>query len=214
MTATRVLTASPVPAALVLDADGRLLVADVERYLAACRRTAHPLLTATTQELVREALDAIDHQAPDDVPPPAPATALELELPRGLWRILPDWALTVRRPRGLDGVARLRITTARHLELTALVLEHYGWGQTQPSSQDEPRTRTPGGRRCILGAQIILLRLGYGTENTINAAGAVLDTLLRDRGVQASYHRWNDLPSTTREQAMALLRDAAAAARR
>lgn len=188
-----------IPAGLVLDADGRQLVAEVERYLAARRRTAHPLVTATTEELVRAALGT---------PATGPAAAVaDLPLPGGLWRHLPDWTLAAWRPRSTFPVD-VPLTAAQHLELTALVLERYGWtGTGAPADQQR-------GRRCILGAQILLHRIGYGSADTIATAGAHLNGLLRARGISTPYPQWNDQPHVTRDQALALVRAAAVAARR
>lgn len=202
MTTTLAPAASTVPAPLVLDDDGRLLVAEIERYLTARRRTAHPLVTATTEELIRQALAELGTAPAAAAPGPAAST-----LPRGLWRVLPDRLLALHPGRRGVGVARLRISTAEHLELTALVLERWGWSQTGS------RIRTGSGRRCILGAQAAVFRLGYGTEDTAAAAGAHLNAVLRSRGIHRSYPAWNELRDVNRDQVLALVRDAATAAR-
>lgn len=179
--------------------DAALLVREIEQYLAARgRATAHPLVTATTEELVRAALAELDSEPPPD---PGP------QLPGGLWKVLPDRLLALHPGRRGEMVQRLRITTAEHLELTALVLERWGWAQTGG------HVRTTGGRRCILGAQRVLFALGYGTQDTAITAGAHLNATLRARGIHQSYPAWNELPGTTRDQVLTLVRDAAAAAR-
>lgn len=190
----------------LVDEMAAALVADIDRYLAARRRTAHPLVTATTEELVRAALAELDtrHGRAVDVDDPA---AADSRLPGGLWRVLPDRLLALHPARRGEGVARLRITTAEHLELTALVLERWGWAKTPGN------WRTTGGRRCILGAQAAVYRLGYGTDDTVAAAGAHLNAILRSRGIRETYPRWNDQPHVTRDQVLALVRDAATAAR-
>jgi hypothetical protein len=177
------------------------LVADIDRYLVARRRTAHPLVTATTEELVRTALGNLP-TAPAATGPATP------ELPRGLWRVLPDRLLALHPARRGEGVQRLRISVAEHLELTALVLERWGWSKTGR------HIRTGAGRRCILGAQYAVFRLGYGTEDTAVAAGAHLQAVLARRGVRVPFPQWNDSADVTREQVLAVVRDAAAAARR
>lgn len=184
------------------DVDARLLVREIEQYLAARgRATAHPLVTATTEELVRQVLAEPDAR-------PAAAPDRGAELPGGLWRVLPDRLLTLHPGRRGEAVQRLRISVAEHLELTALVLERWGWTQTGE------HIRTVGGRRCILGAQRVLYALGYGTEDTAIAAGAHLDAALRARGVRQTYPAWNEEPGVTREQVLDVVREAAAAARR
>jgi hypothetical protein len=198
LTAASSTATSSVPAALLLDDDGRRLVAEVERYLAARRRTAHPLVSLTTEELVRAALGT---------GPAAPAEDVAaLPLPGGIWRHLPDWTLAAWRPA--TPATGLVLTTAQHLELTALALLRYGWTGTGAPAH---RQRGP---RCILGAQTLLYRLGYGSADTVTAAGIHLNALLRERGISSPYFLWNDQPGTTRDQALALVRAAAVAARR
>lgn len=179
------------------------LVADIDRYLAARRRTAHPLVTATTEELVRAALAELDNR-----PTSAAASAAVPQLPRGLWRVLPDRLLALHPGRVVERSARRQITVAEHLELTALVLERWGWAQTPTG------WRTAGGRRCILGAQAALFHLGYGNEDTATAAGAHLNAVLRARGIRQPFPFWNDQSHVGCDQALALVRDAAIAARR
>ncbi|MYS22057.1 hypothetical protein GTW78_18125 [Streptomyces sp. SID4948] len=186
-----------------LDGIGELaagLVDEITRYLAEQRHTAHPLVTATTQELVA---DALATRTPA-VPAAVPAGPV---LPGGLWRLLPDRLLSLHPARRGEGIARLRITTAEHLDLTALVLERWGWGQTGS------RTRSAIGRRCILGAQHAIFRLGYGTEHTAVDAGRQIQAVLTDRGITTPYPQWNEQAHVGAEQALAVVRAAAATAR-
>ncbi|MBM9504824.1 DUF6197 family protein [Actinacidiphila acididurans] len=201
-TATLPRTTPAPPAAPDAELDAAALVREIEQYLAARgRATAHPLVTATTEELVRQALAELDAPAPE-------STGTGPALPGGMWRMLPDRLLSLHPARRATGVERARISVAEHLELTALVLQRWGWAQTGG------RIRTMGGRRCILGAQRVLYALGYGTEDTAIAAGAHLNAALRARGVRQSYPVWNEHSDVDREQVLALVRDAAAAARR
>ena len=184
-----------------LGADGGLdLVAEVTRYLAAQR--SEP---ATARELVTPATPGCDEPA---ALPPATAGTLPAgaTLPRGLWRVLPDRLLSLHPARRGEAVARLRITPAEHLALTALVLEQWGWAQTGD------RIRTAGGRRCILGAQRVVFCLGYGTEDTATSAGDHINTVLRARGVALPYSRWNEQPHVSADHALTVLRAAAALA--
>ncbi|MFJ2635811.1 hypothetical protein ACIO6U_28205 [Streptomyces sp. NPDC087422] len=176
------------------------LVADIEHYLAARKRTAHPLVTATTDELVREALATL---------PTGPAARPETGavLPGGIWRILPDRLLALHPARRGEGVQRLRITVAEHLELTALVLERWGWAKTGR------RTRTTGGAVCVLGAQKTLYRLGYGSQDTAVEAGRHIQNTLTARGIREPFWVWNDALTTNRDQVLAVVRDAATGAR-
>ncbi|MDX2733568.1 hypothetical protein [Streptomyces sp. PA03-2a] len=178
----------PVPADAGVDA--ARLIREIEQYLAVrTRTTAHPLVTKTTAELIAEALGT-----------QAPAAAPALELPGRMLRILPDWVLQfpiVRHRHGGTG----HITVAEHLELTALVIERFGWAQNTH--------RTTGGRRCILGAQAVLYRLGHGDESTVAAAGQRLQAVLAARGCTLTYAKWNDIPGRTQDDVLALIRTAA-----
>ncbi|WP_327160538.1 hypothetical protein [Streptomyces zaomyceticus] len=178
------------PADLTVDAAA--LIADIERYLAdQAPRTAHPLVTKTTAELVAEALAGPvgDEQA-------APA----LTAPSRLWRIIPDWALALTPARRFHGAGRA-ITVTQHLELTALVLQQYGWHRGG--------LRSRGGARCIVGAQAVLYRLGYGDEETAVAAGKRLQNVLRRRGIDEPFHAWNDRRQRDLGDVLGLIREAA-----
>ncbi|MFE7510177.1 hypothetical protein ACFU8I_02950 [Streptomyces sp. NPDC057540] len=178
------------PADLAVDAAA--LIADIEAYLAEqAPKTAHPLVTKTTAELVAEAL-----QAPAADPD---TTAPALAAPARWWRIIPDWALALTPARHLHGAGR-QITVTQHLELTALVLQQYG--------HHRGGLRSRSGRRCILGAQAVLFRLGYGDEATAEAAGRAMQNILRRRGVEEAYHAWNDHGERTLDEVMTLIREA------
>ncbi|MFC8012297.1 DUF6197 family protein [Streptomyces cinereoruber] len=188
------LTAPAIPAS-ELAAEAALLVREIEQYLTArVRTTAHPLVTKTTAELIAEALGTA----------PATAAAPVLAAPARALRILPDWALNFPLLRQLHGDGR-QISVAEHLELTALVIERYGWHRGA--------LRSTSGRRCILGAQAVLFRLGYGDEHVARAAGHRLQAALADRGISEPYHRWNDATGRTRTEVLALIRTAATTAR-
>ncbi|MFD8639520.1 hypothetical protein ACFV14_04335 [Streptomyces zaomyceticus] len=188
------LTAPAVPAPELAD-EAALLVREIEQYLTArTRTTAHPLVTKTTAELIAEALSAT----------PVASAAPVLTAPARALRLLPDWVLNFPMLRQLHGGGR-HISVAEHLELTALVIERYGWHRGA--------LRSTSGRRCILGAQAVLFRLGYGDETTALAAGHRLQTVLAARGISEPYHRWNDATGRTREEALALVRTAATRAR-
>ena len=180
--------------------EGVDVVAEVTRYRAAQRPERAPV-----RELVSPA--ALGTDEPYALPsalagnPPAAVT-----LPRGLWRVLPDRLLSLHPARRGEAVARLRITPAEHLALTALVLEQWGWAQAGD------RIRTAGGRRCILGAQRVVFCLGYGTEDTATTAGDHINTVLRARGVALPYSRWNEQPHVSADHALTVLRAAAALA--
>ncbi|MDX3536188.1 hypothetical protein PV721_17770 [Streptomyces sp. MB09-01] len=181
-----------------LDVTADVLVGEIERYLAARVRTAHPLVTKTTAELVAEALGELAAS-----PAPVAAPAPQLRPPAALLRHLPDWCLSLPVVRAWHGGGRY-LTAAESLELTALVIEAFGWAR---GSQ-----RDHQGGRCIFGAQYALHRLGYGDVHTMRLASGYLQNTL---GAEAgSYQVWNSHPDRTREQVLALVRAAAANARR
>ncbi|MFF6774765.1 hypothetical protein ACFY8W_14540 [Streptomyces sp. NPDC012637] len=187
------LTIPAVPAPELAD-EAALLVREIEQYLTArVRTTAHPLVTKTTAELIAEALGTAPTPAAPVLTPPARAL-----------RLLPDWVLAFPLLRQLHGAGR-QISVAEHLELTALVIERYGWHRGA--------LRSASGRRCILGAQAVLFRLGYGDETTALAAGHRLQAVLAARGISEPYHRWNDATGRTRAEVLDLVRTAAAHAR-
>jgi hypothetical protein len=190
---------------VLIDDLARELVTDVERYVAArgrTVRTAHPLVSRATEDLVREALAGLPAPAAHGARPEDGTV-----LPGGIWRVLPDRLLALHPGRRNEGVKRLRITVAEHLELTALVLQRWGWAKT-------PRGwRTASGRRCILGAQAVIYRLGYGTEDTAAVAGAHIQAVLTGRGITTPFWTWNDQSHVSGDQVLAVVRDAAAAAR-
>jgi hypothetical protein len=195
MNTTHTPTPAPAPPTET-DAFAADLIGEIELYLAAQPHPAHRLVTATTDQLVHDALTTLT--------PPATGAPEGVPLPGGLWRLLPTRLLSLHPARRGEGVARLRITTAEHLDLTALVLERWGWAKTGS------RIRTGAGRRCILGAQYAVFRLGYGTEDTATTAGHHIQAVLTARGIQMPYPQWNEQPHVSGEQALAVVRAAAA----
>jgi hypothetical protein len=174
--------------AALADLDLTSVADEVEAWLADPSRTAHRLVSLPTAALVAQALGT-----------QATAPAVGPVLPGGVWRVLPDRLLALHPRR-----TRRTVTIGEHLALTAAVLTEWGWGQTGR------RRHTIGGRRCILGAQYAVFRLGYGDEADAVEAGRQIQGALARRGVSMPYPQWNDLPSTTKAHAMSLVREAAA----
>ncbi|MFG1668786.1 hypothetical protein [Streptomyces sp. Y7] len=173
------------------------LVVEIERCLAAfTRTTAHPLVTKTTRELVDEAMR-------DLAPAPAAGPSPDLNPPPAWLRRLPEWALSIPLVRNRFGAGR-QLTIGEHLELTALVIERWGW--TTNADRGEH------GEVCIRGAQFVLLRLGYGDAGTLHRASARLHEVLA-RGTGGSFIAFNDAPGRTTQQVLTLLRTAAIEAR-
>lgn len=169
----------------VFDGVAEELAAEAVAWLTDPLRTAHRLVSVPTAVLVAEALGGTP------TPDPAPA------LPGGMWRVLPDRLLALRPHR------RVQVTTAQHLALTAVVLQQWGWAQSGA------RIRTRSGRRCILGAQVVVHRLGYGSDLTLADAGRQLDGALAARGIRLTYPQWNEQPHVTEQDALGLIHDAA-----
>lgn len=181
-----------------LSADAEQLVREIERFLAArpARRPDIPTpKPARGSGFDLPPIDELIAQA-GIVTGPAPRQKKTKDrgLPGGLWRILPDWALAARRG------PRRQVTVTEHLQLTALVIQRYGWARGS--------LRTRSGRRCILGAQAVLYRLGYGDQDTAMAAGRVMDRILHARGIRCHYHEWNDHAGRDEGEVLYLLREA------
>lgn len=180
----------------LLDLDAELDGADrVEEWLHSPTRTAHRLVSVTTAALVEEALGC------REVAPSGPV------LPGGAWRVLPDRLLALHPGRRAERLERLRIPVTEHLVLTAAVLEQ--WGQARTAGRGRHGIRTVSGRRCILGAQHALYRLGWGTEHTAVEAGRRIQGVLAGRGVTMPYPAWNERDHVTAAQVVGVVREAA-----
>ena len=181
---------------LFADALGDGFADEVEGWLHDPTRTAHPLVSVPTAALMEQALACRSE-----------AAATGPVLPQGVWRVLPDRLLALHPGRRAERLDRLRIPVAQHLELTATVLEQWGWAATGRHN------RTSGGRRCILGAQYALYRLGWGTEVTVGEAGRWIQGELTARGITLDYPDWNELPGVTAQMAVGVVRAAAGGVR-
>ncbi|GAA1065225.1 DUF6197 family protein [Streptomyces asiaticus] len=190
------------PDAASLDQAGQQLIAEIERFLATrpAKRPAIPepkpvrgsgFDLPPVNELIAEAGIVTG-------PAPRQKKTKDRGLPGGVWRMLPDWALSARRG------PRRQVTVTEHLQLTALVIQRYGWCGRG--------LRSRSGRRCILGAQAVLYRLGYGDQDTAMAAGRVMDRILAGRGIRAHYWEWNDHAGRDEGDVLYLLREAVQAA--
>lgn len=169
--------------------DEQRLVREVEAFLATQpvpARTAHPLVSLSTEQLVAEALGtAPAGEAPSLSAPPR----LARFLPESLWR--------------LAGAARPRreVTVPQYLDLLVLVLERHGW--TGAGAR-----RTVGGCRCIAGGQELLAHLGYGGREVAEAASRAIQAELHRRGITLPYWEWNDAPGRRRSEVLGVLRAA------
>ncbi|HCA85753.1 MAG TPA: hypothetical protein DEQ61_09795 [Streptomyces sp.] len=154
---------------------------------------ARRLLTKTVDELVTEALGAIN---PHGTRPP-----VDVRLPGRLARALPDWAHRHR--------ADLSHLPSTQLYVAATILREWGW-QQRPHHMRNWR-----GQRCICGAIITAVHLGVGTEAAAGQAAWHVLSELKGRGWGALIGDWNQAPGRTAEQAfdvvMGAYRRAAAA---
>ncbi|MFF6847116.1 DUF6197 family protein [Streptomyces antimycoticus] len=196
-------TAMP-DAASQVSADADQLIAEIEQFLAS-QPARRPHLPAPKPARGGFDLPPVDQLIAEAgiVTGPAPRTkkppkAKGGQLPGGMWRMLPDWALSARRG------SRRQVTVTEHLQLTALVIQRYGWCGRG--------LRSKSGRRCVLGAQAVLYRLGYGDQGTAMAAGRVMDRILAARGIRAHYWEWNDHAGRDEGDVLYLLREAVEAA--
>ncbi|WP_458089446.1 DUF6197 family protein [Streptomyces malaysiensis] len=180
-----------------LSADANQLVREIENFLAT-QPARRPNLPAPKPARGSFDLPPVDELIAEagivTGPAPRQKKTKDRGLPGGVWRMLPDWALTVRRG------SRRQVTVTEHLQLTALVIQRYGWCGRG--------LRSRSGRRCILGAQAVLYRLGYGDQDTAMAAGRVMDRILAARGIRAHYWEWNDHAGRDEGDVLYLLREA------
>ncbi|MFB8143735.1 DUF6197 family protein [Streptomyces parvus] len=114
-------------------------------------------------------------------------------LPGRLGAVLPDRVHLWRRV----GQSDLRPST--HLGYARQILAEWGWQNTPY------RLRNARGARCVCGAMISAHRLGYGSLDTVDRAGAWLITELRAQGWPGLIGPWNRHPGRTAADALALL---------
>lgn len=194
------MTMSTLTRASRVQADARQLVAEIEAYLASRTPSAPPAPTPTRIGGADHRLPPVDQLIAEAGITTGPAPRQKKAkspkaLPGGLWKALPDWTLSARRR------TRRPVTVTQHLQLTIMVIQRYGWARGS--------LRTRSGRRCILGAQAVLYRLGYGDQDTARAAGDAMDRILASRGITVPYHQWNDHPDRSEDQVLYLLAAAA-----
>lgn len=140
------------------------------------------LLSVPVDQLIDDSLRALPA-----TPPP------ERPLPGRLGAVLPDRVHAWRRV----GQADLRPST--HLGYARQVLTEWGWQNTPY------RLRDARGARCVCGSLLTAHRLGYGSLDTVNRAGAWLITELRSQGWPGLIGPWNRQPGRTAADAVALV---------
>ncbi|MFD4691686.1 hypothetical protein [Streptomyces sp. NPDC058463] len=140
------------------------------------------LLSVPVDELIDESLRAMP------VAPPR-----ERRLPGRLGAVLPERLHAWRR------IGQPDVRPSTHLGYARQILTEWGWQNTPY------RLRNARGARCVCGAMLTAHRLGYGSLDTVDRAGAWLITELRSQGWTGLIGPWNRQPGRTASDALALL---------
>ncbi|MCX4792506.1 hypothetical protein OG369_42790 [Streptomyces sp. NBC_01221] len=140
------------------------------------------LLSVPVDQLITDAVRSL---------PAAPPT--ERALPGRIGAILPDRLHTWRR----IGQADIRPST--HLAYARQVIAEWGW------QNSDYRLRNGRGARCVCGGMLTAHRLGYGSADTMNQAGAWILTELRHQGWTGLIGSWNRAPGRTASDALGLI---------
>lgn len=140
------------------------------------------LLSVPVDQLVADSLRALPAASP-----------VERRLPGRLGAMLPDRLHSWRR------VGRSDVRPSVHLAYARQILTEWGWQNTPY------RLRDARGARCLCGAMLTAHRLGYGSAETVDRAGAWMITELRSRGWTDLIGPWNRAPGRTASQALSLI---------
>lgn len=140
------------------------------------------LLTVPVDRLIDESLRALPARS-----------AGERRLPGRLGAVLPEHLHAWRR------VGQPDVRPSVHLGYARQILTEWGWQNTPY------RLRNPRGARCLCGAMLTAHRLGYGSLDTVDRAGAWMITELRSRGWTGMIGPWNRHPGRTAPEALSLL---------
>lgn len=139
------------------------------------------LLSVPVDELIDESLRAM------------PVVPRERPLPGRLGAVLPERLHAWRR------IGQPDVRPSTHLGYARQILTEWGWQNTPY------RLRNARGARCVCGAMLTAHRLGYGSLDTVDRAGAWLITELRSQGWTGLIGPWNREPGRTASDALALL---------
>ncbi|MGW6721994.1 DUF6197 family protein [Streptomyces sp. NPDC054995] len=140
------------------------------------------LLSVSVDRLIDDTLRTLPASAPHERP-----------LPGRLGAMLPDRVHLWRR------VGQGDVRPSTHLGYARQILAEWGWQNTPY------RLRNARGARCVCGALISAHRLGYGSLDTVDRAGAWLITELRAQGWPGLIGPWNRHPGRTAADALALV---------
>ncbi|MFH8760452.1 DUF6197 family protein [Streptomyces atroolivaceus] len=117
----------------------------------------------------------------------------ERSLPGRLGAVLPERLHAWRR------IGQPDVRPSTHLGYARRILTEWGWQNTPY------RLRDARGARCLCGAMLTAHRLGYGSLDTVDRAGAWLITELRSVGWTGLIGPWNRHPGRTAADALALI---------
>ncbi|MFD9599809.1 hypothetical protein [Streptomyces sp. NPDC059970] len=140
------------------------------------------LLSVPVDQLIADSVRALPATAPCERP-----------LPGRLGAILPDRLHSWRR------IGQPEVRPSTHLAYARQILTEWGWQNTPY------RLRNARGARCICGALLTAHRLGYGSRDTVDRAGAWLVAELRSQGWTGLIGPWNRHPGRTAADALALI---------
>ncbi|MFJ7629478.1 hypothetical protein ACIQZN_23575 [Streptomyces sp. NPDC097595] len=151
---------------------------------------ATPAPAADWRALLSVPVDRLIADTVRTLPPTAPQ---ERPLPGRIGAILPDRLHAWRR------VGRPDVRPSVHLAHARLILTEWGWQNTPY------RLRNIRGARCVCGAMLTAHRLGHGSAETVDRAGAWMIAELRSQGWTGLIGPWNRYPGRTAEDALALI---------
>ncbi|MEU1123576.1 hypothetical protein ABZ371_08335 [Streptomyces sp. NPDC005899] len=140
------------------------------------------LLSVPVDRLIDDSLRALPARPPRERP-----------LPGRLGAVLPERLHAWRR------IGQPDVPPSTHLAYARLVLTEWGWQNTPY------RLRNVRGARCLCGAMLTAHRLGYGSLETVDRAGAWLITELRAQGWNDLIGPWNRRPGRTASDALSLI---------
>ncbi|THA35379.1 hypothetical protein E6R18_03980 [Streptomyces sp. A1277] len=135
----------------------------------------------------------VDQLIADTVRALPPAAPRERPLPGRIGAMLPDRLHAWRR------IGQPEVRPSVHLAHARQILTEWGWQNTPY------RLRNARGARCVCGAMLTAHRLGYGSADTVDRAGAWLIAELRSQGWTGLIGPWNRYPGRTAADALALL---------
>ncbi|MGW0783092.1 DUF6197 family protein [Streptomyces sp. NPDC002913] len=151
---------------------------------------ARPVAPADWQNLLSMPVDRLIGESLRTLPAPPPR---ERPLPGRLGAVLPERLHAWRR------IGQPDVRPSTHLGHARRILTEWGWQNTPY------RLRNARGARCLCGAMLTAHRLGYGSLDTVDRAGAWLITELRSQGWTGLIGPWNREPGRTAADALALI---------